>query len=445
MSQMKLTQWVVDKLKAPTASGRPELYWDTVVTGLAVWLSDTSNVKTYYAKGVINGSGKRRKIGHADLMSLEQARAEAKRLLLGFASGIDPRQKRASAATLRQVLDGYLAARANLKPRSRDFYSDTIARHMGGWLDKPIGGITSDMVERRHRQIAADVAARDAAVAAQHAKRHLQRAERTEEHYPEASTYHRARWRAAKERKPRAGHAVADGAMRTLRALFNYAIDKDPTLTNPVRQLKKQWFKVERRQRLVKADDLAAFYEAVMGLENPIVRDYLRLLLFTGLRRRESARLRWDDVDLKARLIRVPSSSTKNSRKLDLPMSDVVADILIGLRRHGSGKFVFPSATSASGHVEEVKSALAEVTAACGVRVSPHDLRRTFISVAESCDISMLALKYLVNHAVGDDATAGYVVLSTERLREATQRVTDKLKQLCQVPELEGVTRLKRT
>jgi len=35
----------------------------------------------------------------------------------------------------------------------------------------------------------------------------------------------------------------------------------------------------------------------------------------------ETATLTWDDIDLKARIIRVPSARTKSGRKLDLPMS----------------------------------------------------------------------------------------------------------------------------
>jgi integrase len=100
---------------------------------------------------------------------------------------------------------------------------------------------------------------------------------------------------------------------------------------------------------------------------------------------------------------------------------------------------------SASGHIEEPKFALNLVAKQCGVRISAHDLRRTFISVAESCDISPIALKALVNHALGGDVTSGYVVLSTERLREAAQRVADRLKELCNIqgPEGNNVERLR--
>ena len=39
----------------------------------------------------------------------------------------------------------------------------------------------------------------------------------------------------------------------------------------------------------------------------------------------------------------------------------------------------------------------------CGVKFTLHDLRRTFITVAESLDIPHYALKRLLNHRGGGD------------------------------------------
>jgi integrase len=100
---------------------------------------------------------------------------------------------------------------------------------------------------------------------------------------------------------------------------------------------------------------------------------------------------------------------------------------------------VFPG-VGASGHIVEPKKPLREVAKVSGVRrVSAHDLRRTFITVAESCDISPMALKCLVNHSTGSDVTSGYVMMTTERLREPAQKVADRLKTLCGIEAPEGV------
>jgi hypothetical protein len=43
----------------------------------------------------------------------------------------------------------------------------------------------------------------------------------------------------------------------------------------------------------------------------------------------------------------------------------------------------------------------------------------------ESTEMSVYALKALVNHSLGGDVTTGYVQHSTERLRVPAQRVAD--------------------
>jgi hypothetical protein len=73
------------------------------------------------------------------------------------------------------------------------------------------------------------------------------------------------------------------------------------------------------------------------------------------------------------------------------------------------------------------------VRAATGIEFGMHDLRRTFVTVAESCDISMYALKALVNHSLGTGVTESYINMTPERLREPAQKVCDKLCILCGV------------
>ena len=55
----------------------------------------------------------------------------------------------------------------------------------------------------------------------------------------------------------------------------------------------------------IPAERLAGFYNAVMELP-AMGRDYILLLLFTGLRRKEAAGLRWSEVDFERRIICLP-------------------------------------------------------------------------------------------------------------------------------------------
>ena len=52
--------------------------------------------------------------------------------------------------------------------------------------------------------------------------------------------------------------------------------------------------------------------------------------------------------------------------------------------------------------------------------------------------MSVLALKALVNHGLGNDVTSGYVQMNVERLSEPAQKVCDKLRSLCKIAPVGG-------
>ena len=102
-------------------------------------------------------------------------------------------------------------------------------------------------------------------------------------------------------------------------------------------------------------------------------------------------------------MVGIPAARTKTKKKLDLPMSDVGRDRLVARCAIGrDGPFVFPS-NSRSGYLSEPKVGLAAVDAATGIKASVHELRRSFITVAASAEMSSCALKTLANHRlIGD-------------------------------------------
>jgi len=412
MPRLKLSNTTTNRLRAPDPSGKPRLHWDTDLKGFGVLVSGKTNAKTYIVQRDVNGKTRRITIGATNVFSLDDARLDAERVLADMYRGIDPKEKRkavlAQGITLGVALDTYLIARKTLRPKTARDYRLSVERYLPDWLETPLKDITPEMVEGRHRAIQEEVA-------------------------------QRGRTRIAK------GYSAANSTMRVLRILWNYTKERNPDLPdNPVNRLRRAWYPEERREGVVTATDLPAFHTAVLGLDNEVHRDYLLLVLFTGLRRNEAATLRWADVDLQERMIRLPAKRTKAGRKLDLPMSDYLHDLLTARRAIGrDGPYVF-SADSKSGHMEEPRFALKRIEGATGIKATVHDLRRTFVTVAESCDIPVYALKGLVNHSMGSDVTAGYVVAGPERLREPMQKVTDKFKELIGLvaPVGENVVRL---
>lgn len=270
-------------------------------------------------------------------------------------------------------------------------YRRAIDRYLKDWKGLALVSITVTMVQDRHRKIAEEIAKTNGG--------------------------------------SNKGQATANGVMRALRAIYNFKMAGRPDLSNPV-SLRKKWFAVPARQRMVRPNQARPFYQAILALPNPIGRDYLFLLMFTGLRKMEAAALSWDEIDLVAKSITLPAERTKPKRPLVLPISSFVEELL--LRRQAIGKmtYVFPSsAGSKSGHVEEPRLWFEIIERETGIKVRPHDLRRTFITATEHAEITPRAQSALVNHSLGRDVTSSYVIMPVRELREPMEKVTDKLKE----------------
>lgn len=373
---MRLTIQSIERL-APPASGQA-FYRDETLKGFA--LRVTSGCKAFVVEKRIGGKVRRITLGKYPALKPETARRMAQELLGKIAAGLDPVAERqaneASAVTLAEVFEAYQAARA-LKPKTLHEYKRLMTTALASWRSQPMRSITRDMVA---------------------------------EHFQAMTTA--------------SGPALANLAMRLLRALFNFAQATQPTITeNPVRRLSdtRAWNRIDRRRSTIKLHEMAAWYKAARTTP---AGDYLILVLFTGLRRQEAASLRWTDIDLPGRALTV--RDTKNGTPHALPLPGFLADMLARRKELVGSSFVFPG-DGASGHLVEPRKSIEGITKETGIAFSVHDLRRTFATVAESLDIPAYTLKRLLNHASGNDVTGGYVVIGVERLRQPMERIAAEL------------------
>ncbi|MDB5491908.1 MAG: phage integrase family protein [Micavibrio sp.] len=336
--------------------------------------------KTYAAQRDIAGRTIRVNIGRHGHFTPEEARKIAKDKLYLMSLGVNPNeeeaQQRAKSITLEKVLESYFVTRKSLKPRTKTDYQYYFDSHLGDWKHKVITEISKDMIGARHAHIA-----------------------------------------------ERSGPTTANKTMRILRALFNFAHATFGVCEiNPVVYLThvRGWYKETRKRTYIKPHDLKAWWLAVQELENDIYRDFLILLLFTGLRRSEAARLRWVDIDFKDKTFTIPE--TKNGDPLTLPMSEFLVGMLEERRKqYGNYEFVFPG-PGEGGYLAEPKKGINKVIKASGVSFSCHDLRRTFVTIAESLEISQYALKRLLNHRL-TDITSSYIIIDVERLRGPVEKI----------------------
>ncbi len=397
MATMKISKKVVDALVFGEDDGQV-IFWDSDLPGFGLRI--TKGAKSYIAQKRINGKSVRITIGRHGQLTPEQARREAQRILGGMALGGNPvdqkKDARAKAVTLQEAFDDFLQSRKSLKPRTVKDYRYHMERYFKDWLATPINSVTKDMIEKRHRLVG-------------------------EQHGP----------------------AQGNLSMRYLRSIFSFGAGRYENskresliIENPVRRLSqtRAWFRVERKRSFIKAHELGAFLDALDKLRQEAagsrkttdtVPDYLELILFTGLRRNEAARLKWADVDLKARTLII--LDPKNHHPLTLPLSGHVHELLTRrFEKRGDSEFVF-SGESVGGYLVEPKRQMKKVSAMSGLTFSIHDLRRTFATVADSLELSAYALKRLLNHAQGGDVTAGYIGDDVERLRFPMQAIADRI------------------
>jgi integrase len=383
MPTLQFTKQKIDAISNP-ASGQV-LYRDTLLRGFGLRVG--SNSKVFVVEGQVRGKTCRYTIGRTDIMSVDAARKEAMQKLSDMARGIDPneekRRKAIEAMTVSEAFKSFFETRTSLAPGTVDAYQRTANLYLKDWAKTSITTITRQAVLKRHQKIA-------------------------KEH----------------------GEVTANNVMRHFRSVYNVtAAGHDVFPPNPVNILTqaRAWYPERRRRTLITPSDLPAWWVAVMD-EPEYARDFLLVALFTGMRRNEIARLRWENIDLKNQTVHLPK--TKNGDPLDLPLSGYLVDLLND-RKAAAGKspWVFPS-SSACGHIVETKKFTDRVTARSGVEFTLHDLRRTFITIAESLDIPHYALKRMLNHKISGDVTAGYIVSDIERLRGPVSLVASRILQL---------------
>ena len=386
----KLTKAFIDKV--PFEESGQVFYRDSLLTGFALRVGKTA--KVYITESKLNGKTIRVSIAKHNVISLDEARNHARSILAEVSFGKNPndeeKARKAKLVTVIEVLENYIEARGNLNPATVRDYRHTFKHYLHDWMHKPLVEISKDMVETKFRHIG------------------------------------------------KTTPSQANKTMRNFRAVVNYAMLKYEDSNgdsifkvNPVNRITqlRAWYRINRRVTLIKHYDLAAWYESVMNLKNDViapnretVRDFLLLVLFTGLRRSEAAKLKWSRVDFKDRTLTVVD--TKNRTDHTLPLTSFLYDLLEERKTQATTPYVFANELGKGG-LTDPKKQIRNVVNESGVSFTVHVLRRTFITIAESLDISAYSLKRLLNHKMTNDVTAGYIITDVERLRAPMQKITD--------------------
>lgn len=402
----KLTKRAVDAL-TPPATGQTFL-WDGEMRGFGV-RALPSGLKAYVLQYRTAGRSRRLVLGRHGVLTVEQARNDAREKLVAVTKGHDPAMDRVDAGraiTLAEVCDWYLAAAA-----------------------------AGELLGRKRRPIKASTLVMDRSRIEQHIKpllgaRQVRSLTLADIETAQASIAAGRTARASKSARGGrivGGPGVASRTMSTLHGLLEHATRLGKLNTNPARGVRR--LAGSPRERRLSAAELAALGQAMISAEadgeHPLGIATIRLLLLTGFRRQEAIGLRRDWIDLDRRCVRFPD--TKSGPQIRV-LGQSAIDQLRRLLASGTEPYVFP-ADWGDGHFTAVRSVLNRLCSSVGIKtVTPHTLRHTYASVAGDLGFSELTIKALLGHAARG-VTQRYVHLD-EAVRLAADRVSSEIAQL---------------
>lgn len=415
---VKFTEARVAALRAAVVSGRIE-FQDEEVSALRLRVSPTS-ASWCVLKRIPGGPMTRVLIGRAEDIPAGEARNQARIEVGKLQQGIDPnatkRKRKADAQrsglTLAEGLAIYLAERDKLRPATKATYARDLRMTFGDYLDRPLIDLTPERVRDRHKD------RKSRPIRAQAVVKH------------------------ARDRKRiTASPSRADGAVRALRAVVNYLrAERDMDLPDVARKITAAngWGKVARRKRSLAGEALPEFVAAAQALGDDLPpdltgtqRDLTLLLLCTALRWTSAAGLRWPEVDFKAKTITIPADRMKGKVEHALPLGPAMMAMLKARHTQARSKeYVFPGLPKGEKQTltpigRLSKRFLDKIKDADGALIawSPHDLRRTALTLLEAMDVSGFALKRIAAHSQLGDVTAGYLTDDVNRLRAPLERL----------------------
>jgi integrase len=304
------------------------------------------------------GATRRMLLGSAEVLTAEQARAQAKKILTKVALGEDPSRERATRRaadkfTLASVVEEFLSAKQpNVRPRS--FVE--AARYLRGKYFAPLRTMPLDSITRR------DVAARLLVIAREN------------------------------------GAVTASRARSALSALFAWSMGQGLAEANPVVGT-NQPKTPPSRDRVLDDGELAAIWRACGDDDFGRI---VKLLMLTGARRTEVGGMMWGELDLDRGTWTLPAQRTKNGRQHTLPLSASAVSVIKAILQRVDRDCLFGE-RGTSGFCSWA-TAKAALDARLGGKVAKwtlHDIRRSCATHMANLGVQPHVIECVLNHHGG--------------------------------------------
>ncbi|MCC5927601.1 MAG: tyrosine-type recombinase/integrase [Bacteroidetes bacterium] len=325
--------------------------------GLILRVNPTS--KLFMFRYYRNGNTKRVTIGHYPELSLSDARSKARELSEMSSDGHDPARERQKRKTEAPITLGQYAVR---------FKRDYIARRLKPSTQKDYTSRLNRILDTRSL---ASLPMKD--ITNNHIREFLK-----EEVMLRPTNANRI-------------HSV-------LSKLFNEAVEDRVITDNPIKGMKK--LAVERERDVVYSEDQIRLIWKSMEDNYPTLEYCLKMLLVTGQREGETSRMKWANIDLSARVWRIPAGETKNSTPHEVPLSEMAVGILNRMKEmFPDSALVFPSLNDQERPIPDFRTGAKRIRKALGSdEFHVHDLRHIVGGNMTELGIDLVVIGEVLNH-----------------------------------------------
>jgi integrase len=368
----RLTQAAVSRLAEEHPAGT-QIY-DSEAKGLRLVVGKRS--VSYKHVGRINDGTDRYVsviIGRTDEISLRRARERSAELRLALRRGDDPRARKVSVPTIREALERYLESRPDLSARTVGWYRQKVDGPLSGLAKLPADRIDREAVRSLHERLTKNI-----------------------------------------------GPYGANGAMRVLKLLLNDVARTHDLGPNPVTRGVRM-NRERARDWAIGPDDMPLLWQRLDAVEDRMRRACWLLMLTTGLRSGNARSPKWEHLGDDGVLL-VPRA--KSGRSFSLPLPRLMIQELGEVReltRPMESPFMFPSAASRSGHVEQIRRLN-------NFPYAPHQMRHTYRTHALEAGVDFQSVTMLMDHA-NTHVSFNYVTRAhlTGHLRDCQERICARL------------------
>ena len=176
------------------------------------------------------------------------------------------------------------------------------------------------------------------------------------------------------------------------------------------------------RERYLSQEEVGRLFDELDTNRNVQVGQVIRLLLYTGARKREVLDARWDEIDFNRRMLTVPAARSKSKKPRHIPLSDAAVELLLSLPRQDDIPWVFFNPKTKKPPVS-IFYAWDSIRKKVGLgEVRLHDLRHSYASFLVNAGRSLYEVQKLLGHH-DPKVTMRYAHLSPQAMLEAVNVV----------------------